>query len=85
MVSTHARRGKRLHAMVAQSRDRTMVLCSYSAQSQDSENAQRNLEIVRNIYTNICISVCTLCNLLGPLQALLKVRLLLVLLDMLIK
>ena len=35
--------------------------------------------------TNICTNVCTLCNLLGPLQALLKVRLLLVLLDMLIK
>ena len=38
----------KLRTIVAQSRD---CAATYSAQSQDSENAQRNLEIARNIYT----------------------------------
>ena len=53
MVSAHACRGKRLRAIVAQSRDRASVLRNleiaqlYNAQSRDSENAQRNLEIAQ--------------------------------------
>ena len=44
MVSAHARRGKRLRAIVAQSQDRASVLHNYSARSWDSENAQQNLK-----------------------------------------
>ena len=47
MVSAHAHQGKRLHAIVTQSRDRVSVLRNYSLQSRDSENAQHNLKIAQ--------------------------------------
>ena len=58
MVSAHARRGKRLRAIVAHcaiSRSH-----NYSAQSRDSENAQRDLEIAQILRLRRTYSVYTL-------------------------
>ena len=54
MVSAHARRGKRLRAIVG-NLEIAQVYCAisrshnYSTQSRDSENAQRNLKIAQII------------------------------------